>query len=264
MSEGVSAMDEIARADFTSFPQAPPPTPAEQKKIEKEEKEREKRSTKVSFAGEGAGESAGPAPKGGPKKPTAAQLKKAALAETAAERASLIRKITQYHRAFAEKIKTTPAAELPNLENCTVEELNAIIHDIELDIGGSGAEDFISAVILNASANYGNAAAAFPLLNPLKLPLWGPKIDMQQGTVMMIPAWKPVIMELAIKYERWFATGPEMRAAMLFVRTVMMVAQMNKEEMMRENAPVNNNVANAMSDILGGAKGKEEEDVGAP
>ena len=259
MSEGVSAMDEIARADFTSFPQAPPPTPAEQKKIEKEEKENAKRSTRVSFAGEGE---TVPTTKG-PKKPTPAQLKKAALAETAAERAALIRKITQYHRAFSDKIKTTPAKDLPNLDNCTVEELNAIIHDIELDIGGSGAEEIISAVLLNASANYGNAAAAFPVLNPLKLPLWGPKIDMQQGTVMMIPAWKPLIMELAIKYERWFASGPELRAAMLFVRTVMMVAQMNKEEMLREAAPVSAGVQNAMSDSFGNGKGKEEE-VEAP
>jgi hypothetical protein len=259
MSEGVSAMDEIARADFTSFPQAPPPTPAEQKKIEKENA---KKSTRVTFTGEP--ESVGPATKG-PKKPTPAQLKKAALAETAAERASLIRKITQYHRAFSDKIKTTPAKDLPNLDSCTVEELSALIHDIELDIGGSGAEEIISAVLLNASANYGNAAAAFPVLNPLKLPLWGPKIDMQQGTVMMIPAWKPLIMELAIKYERWFASGPELRAAMLFVRTVMMVAQMNKEEMLREATPVSSGVASAMSDIFGSANGKgKEEEVGVP
>jgi hypothetical protein len=52
---------------------------------------------------------------------------------------------------------------------------------------------------------------------------------------------------------------------MLFVRTVMMVAQMNKEEMLREATPVSSGVASAMSDIFGSANGKgKEEEVGVP
>ena len=63
--------------------------------------------------------------------------------------------------------------------------------------------------------------------NPMKLKLAGPNVDLKNTIAASRDSWVPLMEELAIKYERWFAIGPEKRLLMMTVSMVMAVHRAN-------------------------------------
>jgi len=205
-------MDEsLIGEDFEAFPQAPPPTEQELKAMQKKRAAEEKAAK--------------------PKGVTAAQIK-AVKEMSAADRHAeelplkqdLVRRIKQYHAKFGSQIGT----KLPRgfgVKN-SLEDLQQLMHDIELDVNSASAQH--TAVALFAGAFQGFQQLT-QLYNPLDLRLSGPRADLVSTLQAQQSTWMPMIEEFAIKYEKWFAVGVEKRLLFYAAGVILLVNKANKE-----------------------------------
>jgi hypothetical protein len=136
----------------------------------------------------------------------------------------LVRRIKQYHAKFGSQIGT----KLPRgfgVKN-SLEDLQQLMHDIELDVNSASAQH--TAVALFAGAFQGFQQLT-QLYNPLDLRLSGPRADLVSTLQAQQSTWMPMIEEFAIKYEKWFAVGVEKRLLFYAAGVILLVNKANKE-----------------------------------
>jgi hypothetical protein len=207
-------------------------------------------------------EAPGPAPTAAEKRaqkqqqpaPTKAQLDAVEKLSDAAkhereadEKSILVRRINQYYSAFADRI----TYKLPRNFGVkqTLEEVKDVLRNVELDLHASGSADYACMLY---EQGIGMVQDLSKWYNPLKLALSGPKADLKGTVEAQRSAWVPIMQELAIKYERWFAVGPERR---LLFFTASLITQVHRANVTvaatraREKEPADPNLQSALNSI---------------
>ena len=191
-------------ADFGSFPSSAPVEPS---------------------ATAAAKKKAAPAPK----PPTKAQIE--AVADLSAEvkhqqeldlKSDLVRRVHKYYERFPKQI----TFQLPKGFGIkmTLEEIQHVVSNVELDLCSAGGFDFVCAGYEQLLGGLQDVSKRW---NPLKLALSGPVADVKGSVAAQRSVWVPIVQELAIKYERYFAVGPEKRLLFFTVSLIMQIHNAN-------------------------------------
>ena len=210
--------------DLEQFPQTDPSvTAARAKEREKAEAKERKRNRQ---------------PKQKSDQPTAAQIKQvekmaeeAREQKTAEKKAELVRRIKRYFQRFPDKLKEADI-KLPRGfgSKSSYDEVVALHHDVEMALhsGGNGEMLFTGLGFLVNGVEQMALSRGYTKLS-------GPNASLSATMHLQHDTLIDTLDELAIKYERWLATGPEKRLAMsLFMMTFMVVRANNASEAVRE------------------------------
>ena len=208
--------------DMGMFPQHAPDPKAEAAAKKKKEAERKKKKTPLS---KGQIEAADKL------------AQKAKHEKEAEEKRATVRRVQQYIKHFGDKIET----KLPRNfgTKMSLEDLKEIERNVELDLHSQGGTEYACSLyehgigFLQDMSNY---------YNPLGLALSGPVADLKGTVAAQRSGWVPIMEELAIKYERWFAVGPERRLLFFTASLLTLVHRANSvpqqmEQRAQETAP---------------------------
>lgn len=194
--------DADVENDFTTFPsQVPPPPPTA---AEKRAAEKRNAPTKAQLD-------------------AAADLANAAKHENElAQKTDLVRRARQYIKNFPNKVQT----KLPRNfgVQLSLDEIKDTVHNIELDLNSTNGTEY---ACMAYEQGIGVLQDVTKIYNPLKLALSGPVADVRGAVAANREMWMPIMQEIAIKYERFFAMGPERRLLFFTVSLLMQVHRAN-------------------------------------
>lgn len=200
---GLPGMSGIVSDDFAKFQQTPPDVASAAKKKKEQETAMKKRDEQIlkKEREEGLNRLVSL---------TKQEDAKASEEQLIAERASAMRKIASYMKAFPEKLKglaMTPA----RLQKASLEELQMHIADIEHELGKENSEELLTFGVLMGAQQIERLHHIF---NPLKLNL--NNFD-KVVSANMESKFKPLITQFCIKYQ-------DSMSHSLFVRSIAAVA----------------------------------------
>lgn len=210
-------LDDLAKADMTSFPKEDPADLQRRAKLMVEEDKMRKEQEKERKAAE---------------KAEAVAVKKAQTIKPVATKAEPVPpanadtinrvKVRLYYQHCAAKLQSK---EPKNLQSIGGKELADLLASIEGELQSHGGVEV-------ASNGFIGAVGAFEVLtqtwNPLGLHLSGPAASLSQTVQTNRKVWDEVVTEFAIANAEWFMMGPGKRMIGVVVSTVMAVDKANK------------------------------------
>lgn len=201
--------------DFGSFSQAPPPTPKEQAAMEKKKQAEQKRLEKMLK----------------PKPVTAADRRAAKeLADSVKHdknkdsKAALFRKINRYKQEFPDRLKNVKIPRNFSIKT-PIETMENVLEQIRMELRSRGSKEWANRLFVMSIGGFQYFTEH--VANPLNLALSGPVADLKGTVVAQQDAWKDIIAELAVEYERYLASSPEKRLLLYTATLILTVHRAN-------------------------------------
>ena len=138
-----------------------------------------------------------------------------------AEKSRILRLIKQYYKKFGDEIDVPMPRKLSI--KMTLEELQHLLSEVELDLNSSGAAE-------RACMGYEWGIGLFQDINQqmgTRLALSGPRADLKGSIAAQRATWVPIVEKLAVKYERYFAVGPERQLLFFTASLIALVHRAN-------------------------------------
>lgn len=167
-----------------------------------------------------------------------------------ARKTQIVRQVEQYYKRCGDRIDYKKPRGFST--KMTLAELEEVQANVEMDLNAHGGQKYAALMFQQGVGFFQDVTVNW--FNPLDLALAGPKADLKGTVAVSEKEWRPIVEELAIKYERWFASGPERRLLMFMASMVMQVHGANtmSDQMQgKEHQPVKAEVKQELDDILG-------------
>ena len=168
------------------------------------------------------------------------------------EKRAIVRKVNRYMKKFGDRIDV----KLPRgfSTKMKLEDLQEVLQEIELELASAGGVNYVASLYAAGMGFVQDISAMYAARTGKQvLALSGPAADVRGSLLAQQQEWVPIIEELAIKYERWFAVGPERRLLFFTASLVTMVHRANTVgENLQQNAdkPADEELQNELNDIF--------------